>query len=206
MRALLVGSVGTRARQRRWDLFAGRFPDLADMDVVDLGGTLDYWLQAPVRPRSLCVVNLHGSELGDPPAWARTVEADACTWSTLGRYDLVVSNSLIEHVTGWERRLMLADQIHRLADHHWIQTPYRYFPIEPHWICPGLQHAPVPVRAWVSRWWPLMHTRAVDWHTAVYNALEVDLLTRTEMRWLFPDSQIVSERWLGLTKALVAVR
>lgn len=209
VRAALVdrpGSVAAKARQRRWAMLLDRFPRLGEMDVVDLGGTVDYWLSAPVRPRTLCVVNLRGSELGEPPSWARTVEADACTWSPSGRYDLVVSNSLIEHLTGWERRRMLSDQIHRLADHHWVQTPYRYFPVEPHWICPFLQHAPVAVRAWVSRWWPLMHSRAQDWHTSVYNALEVDLLSKTEMRWLFPDSQLLVEGWMGLPKALIATR
>ena len=25
---------------------------------------------------------------------------------------------------------------------HWVQTPYRYFPIEPHWIAPGMQFLP----------------------------------------------------------------
>lgn len=51
-----------------------------------------------------------------------------------------------------------------------------------------------------------MHSRAQDWHTSVYNALEVDLLSKTEMRWLFPDSQLLVEGWMGLPKALIATR
>jgi hypothetical protein len=35
---------------------------------------------------------------------------------------------------------------------------------------------------------------------------EIDLLTEAEMRALFPDAQIIKERFLGFTKSLIAVR
>ncbi len=37
----------------------------------------------------------------------------------------------------------------------WVQTPYRYFPIEPHWIFPGFQFLPLSARTEISRRWPL---------------------------------------------------
>ena len=32
------------------------------------------------------------------------------------------------------------------------------------------------------------------------------ILSRTEMRYLFPESEIVSERFLGLCKSLIAIK
>lgn len=53
-------------------------------------------------------------------------------------------NSPLEHVGGGhERRLRFAESVHALADRHRVQTPYRYFPIKPHWLAPGMQFLPV---------------------------------------------------------------
>jgi hypothetical protein len=40
----------------------------------------------------------------------------------------------------------------------------------------------------------------------VEGVLEIELLGTTEMQQYFPDSEILPERLLGLTKSLVAVR
>jgi hypothetical protein len=45
--------VSTRSRLRRWGEFVSRFPDLAEMNALDLGGTTAFWEAAPVRPGSL---------------------------------------------------------------------------------------------------------------------------------------------------------
>jgi hypothetical protein len=87
-----------------------------------------------------------------------------------------------------------------------VQTPYRYFPVEPHFLFPGFQFLPLKARAALVQRWPLVHTRPGDHDAAVSAALHVELLGRTELEALFPDSEIVSEKLAGLTKSLVAVR
>lgn len=172
--------------------------------MLDLGGTAGYWRSAPVRPEHVTVVNLSPETSGEP--WITTVTGDACTFQTGGQFDVVISNSLLEHVGGPARRRQVADVVHVAADRHWIQTPYRYFPIEPHWLFPGLQWLPIPVRVLVTRHWPLGHRHAKTRDEALDLVLEVDLVTRTEMASLFPHSRLWSERWAGLTKSLVAIR
>lgn len=219
LRSLLVdgpSSVGGRARARRRELLARVFPDIESYNVLDLGGTAYSWMQeGAVRPKSVTLVNLFDGELTvrqeqDPlPDWLTLVVGDACDLpdELLDRhYDLVFSNSLIEHVGGPARRTMLAAQVHATADRHWIQTPYRYFPVEPHWLFPLFQFLPLVVRAWLSRVWPLAHTRATTWDGAVATALDTELLGITELRHLFPGSTVHRERFLGLTKSVVLVR
>jgi hypothetical protein len=202
------GSVGQRARARRWDLVLELFPDLADMDVVDLGGRVSTWLGAPVRPRSVHVLNLEGQDDADTET-ITTSYGDACALpSELAsrRYDLVFSNSVLEHVGGHERRSRFADSVHALADRHWVQTPYRYFPVEPHWLFPGMQFLPLSARSAIAQRWPLVHTRPDTRPDAVRDALWVELVSITELRHYFPGSEIHREQMAGLTKSIVAAK
>jgi hypothetical protein len=201
-------SFAARYRVRRWTWLSATFPDLGEMSVVDLGGTVDAWLNAPVRPARVHLLNLEKPP-NDLPEWAHCDLADACALpeSVLkGPYDLVVSNSVLEHVGGHERRRRFADAVHRLADRHWVQTPYRYFPVEPHWLFPGFQFLPAAARTVVARHWPLVHTPPADRETALRSALGVELIGRTEMAFYFPGSMIRSERMAGLVKSLIAVK
>jgi hypothetical protein len=88
-----------------------------------------------------------------------------------------------------------------------VQTPYRYFPIEQHFLFPGLQFLPPAAQARVAMRWPLGAYRGFPSHAdAVQEVLRIDLLSATEMRHCFPTSEIRRERVCGLTKSLIAVR
>jgi hypothetical protein len=178
------------------------------MSVIDLGGTVEAWQRASLRPALVHVVNLEEPP-ADVPAWIEADQADACNLPdhiARRHYDLVFSNAVIEHVGGHAQRLRFADAVHRLAPRHWIQTPYRYFPIEPHWLFPGFQFLPLAARAEVSRYWPLVHVQSASHAEGVNAALSVDLLSRTEMARYFPDSTLRYEKMMGLIKSLIAVQ
>ena len=196
-------SMSSRARAARWERFRTEFPDLSSMRVLDLGGTPAYWRSAPVTPAAVTTVNLTAPDAPEP--WLTTTAGDACAFTGTG-YDLVVSNSLLEHLGGPERRRQFAEVVHRAADRHWVQTPYRYFPVEPHWLFPGFQFLPVPARVAVTRHWRFGHRHQPDPTRALKLVLEVDLVGSTEMAHLFPHSTIWHERAGGLTKSLVAIR
>ncbi|HEY7628441.1 MAG TPA: class I SAM-dependent methyltransferase [Ilumatobacteraceae bacterium] len=201
-------SLGARSRRRRWKTFRGHFPDIESMAVIDLGGTVDYWLRAPLHPRRVHVVNLEEPRT-DIPDWI-TVDLGDATDSELpkrvGSYDLVYSNSVIEHVGGHERRRAFAANVAALAPSHWIQTPYRYFPVEPHWVCPFMQYLPLKARARLGLHWPLVHTPHKDLDSAIDAQLSVELLDITSMRHYFADSTIAFDRLAGLVKSVIAIR
>ncbi|KXK61052.1 hypothetical protein AWW66_15600 [Micromonospora rosaria] len=201
-------SFGARRRARRAAWLSRTFPDLADMDILDLGGRVENWTRVPVRPKRVHVVNLEPlpTEL---PEWAEADHADACELPTAiraRRYDLVFSNSVLEHVGGYERRRRMAEAVRDLAPAYWVQTPYRYFPVEPHWVAPGMQFLPLPARVFVARKWPLAYNPGKPYELAMKQVLNTELIGRAEMRYLFPDAAIRGERLLGMTKSLIAVR
>lgn len=203
------GSLAHAARAKRWRMLLRCFPDLAEMCVLDLGGTPDAWRTAPVRPARVVIVNLDPSIARHAEAGITPVVGDACkpllpAHLAAQRFDLVYSNSVIEHVGGHYRRLQFAENVHKYADHHWVQTPYRYFPIEPHWLFPGMQWLPFRARVVVSHRWPHGHFPRAGLEQATRNVQEVELLSAAEMRSYFLDSSIWFERFAGLPKSLVA--
>lgn len=201
-------SWGARRRRQRAGWLAETFPDLAQMSIIDLGGRVSTWARAEVRPKRVHVVNLETLPT-EIPDWAEVDHGDACALPVhvaSRRYDLVFSNSVLEHVGGHERRVRFAEAVHSLSDAHWVQTPYRYFPIEPHWIAPGMQFLPVAARTAVARKWPLAYTPNKTYEGALKQVLWTELVDRTQMRHYFPDSHIRTERLAGIPKSLIAVR
>lgn len=196
-------SLAEAKRARRWDQLAATFPDIADMRVLDLGGTLEAWERSLVGPDRVVCVNPFQPACRRGPF--ELVNGDACTWSG-GGFDLVYSNSTIEHVGGHHRRQCFAAAVLGSAPRHWVQTPYRYFPIEPHVVAPLVQHLPLAVRAWVCEWWPLQHARPGCRSAAAAEQMGTELLDITMMRAYFPGSEIRFERVCGLVKSLVAVQ
>jgi hypothetical protein len=178
------------------------------MRVLDLGGTAESWRRAPVRPEHVHLVNPTGPDDSLPP-WMSTEIGDACALDDDlldGRFDLVYSNSVIEHVGGHARRVQFAAMVEAAAPRHWVQTPYRYFPIEPHLLAPGLQYLPLWLRARISRSWPLVHTRSGDLDDAIASQLGTELLDITQLRHYFPSSAILYERIAGIVKSIIVVR
>jgi len=198
-------SLGAQLRLRRWERFAERFPDFQQMRVLDLGGTTLFWERAPIRPKTVTVINLGAPGEGSP--WVRVIDGDACEAPELvgdEQFDLVFSNSLIEHLGGHLKRARFAEVVRSMAPRHAVQTPYRYFPIEPHWIFPGFQFLPVNVRSEIAPRWPLGHTYGWPAQQARDEVLFTEVLSHTEMAAYFPESDIEWERFAGLPKSMTA--
>jgi hypothetical protein len=200
-----AGSVTNRCRQLRNEEFKRRFPDLAEMRVLDLGGTALSWRTTGLRAKAVVLVNL--DDVGQPEEpWLTHIRADACS-GDFGKFDLVFSNSLLEHLGGHARREQLVEVIEKSAPRWWVQTPYRYFPIEPHWVFPGFQFLPFRTRVAITRHWNVGHQPATtDKAAAAKLVASVELVSATEMRSYFPTSEIWFERFAGVPKSIVAIR
>jgi hypothetical protein len=198
-------SLSGRARARRWRRLADAFPDISEMTVLDLGGDARAWRAAPVRPARVILLNIFEQQVEEP--WMEATVGDACDpEAELPTADLVYSNSVIEHVGGHWRRERFAEAVRR-APRYWVQTPYRYFPIEPHFMIPWAQHLPFAARASLLARWPLgNYAKLDDRDQALRHVLDIELLDLAEMGLYFPDAEVLRERALGLTKSLIAVK
>ncbi len=176
------------------------------MRVLDVGGYARAWQGSGVRPWHLTLLNLDAQTEPLEP-WMTTVRGDACDALDLGSFDLVYSNSVIEHVGGHWRRARYAELIQRSAPRFWVQTPYRYFPIEPHFLMPAMQHLPLSLQARVVTRWPIGSYRVVkDRETALRDAMGVELLGKTQFASYFPGAELVPERLGPIVKSWIAIK
>ena len=113
-------------------------------------------------------------------------------------FDVAFSNSVIEHVPK-SLQPKFAEEMGRVADRYFVQTPNRYFPIEPHYQLPLFQFLPERARKALNRRFTLGWQAKGEWE-------EITLLSARDLRRLFPDAEIHREKVLGLTKSLIAVR
>ena len=97
-----------------------------------------------------------------------------------------------------------ADSVRKAGTHFWVQTPYRYFPLEPHLVFPGFQFLPPAAKVKVAQHWPLSHIRGRSDVEPVAYVMDHELVTVTEMETLFPGADVLRERVGPLVKSLVA--
>jgi len=124
-----------------------------------------------------------------------------------GHFDLCHSNSVIEHVGLWRDMQAFARETRRVARSYYVQTPNYWFPIDPHfWRMPIFHWLPRPVRAGLVRVLPLAAGgRAEDLSKAYEMVDSARLLTRGQMRYLFPEGHLQAERLMLLPKSYMAV-
>jgi hypothetical protein len=122
-------------------------------------------------------------------------------------FDVVHSNSVIEHVGGWREQWRMAREIRRLAPRYFVQTPNFWFPLEPHFRAPFIHWLPEPWRVSIlMRWACGFHPRARSAGEARQMLDDARLVDARAMRELFPDAVVERERFAGFTKSLIAVR
>lgn len=189
--------------------FAGECGITQTTRILDIGGTPDCWRLIPVRPR-LVLLNTPraGEDLAGAESW---VAADGRRLPFADQsFDLVFSNSVIEHVGDADSQRQFAREVARVGRRYWIQTPNRWFPVEQHLLTPLIHWLP---RSWqravVPRFnlWSILVPVTPDrrrFYVEHYLA-DVKLLDAGELRALFPNAGIIRERFLGITKSLIAV-
>lgn len=179
--------------------------------IIDIGGTEWYWRIASSHIDDeriqIDLVNLEASETTRPNF--RSLLGNACDLHEFGdmSYDLVHSNSVIEHVGTWDAMWRMAKNVRRLAPAYFVQTPYFWFPLEPHFRCPFFHWMPESWRYRLIMLKDMGHMpKAHSVSDAVRTVQSSVLLDQGQFSTLFPDAEIRRERVLGLTKSLMAIR
>jgi SAM-dependent methyltransferase len=187
---MLFDPLQRRFRARRMALLASTVGLTRDTRVLDVGGTIDIWRLAPVMPR-LVLLNMQRAryEVGGAEA---VVLGDGTRLPFADQsFDLVFSNSVIEHVGSRAQQARFAAEIARVGKRFWVQTPNRYFPIEQHLWTPFLH------------WLPRASGEQHEYYVRHYLD-SIRLLTASDLRALFPGATVRRERFLGWTKSLLA--
>lgn len=179
--------------------------------ILDIGGTERYWdIAGPFLTQNAITIDLMNLEATQVEHTRfRSIAGDASNLVDLVdmSYDLVHSNSVIEHVGSWDRMVKMAENVRRLAPRYYLQTPNFWFPFEPHFRAPFFHWLPEQVRYRIYMRKSLgFRGKAPSVDAAMRSIQGACLLDKRQMQTLFPDAQIKGERVLGLTKSWMAVR
>lgn len=193
---------GTRFRARRMSAFESFAGLTSESTVLDVGGTPVMWNLASVRPR-LVLLNLSVSRQSGPPASAVLADGTQLPFRDQS-FDLVFSNSVIEHVGDIERQRQFARELTRVGRRFYVQTPNRWFPIEPHVLTPLVHFLPARVRRIVLRNFTIWGLITRPSQASVDKFVrETRLLDAAGMTSMFPQGELLRERFAGLTKSLI---
>jgi SAM-dependent methyltransferase len=219
-RAAVRSSTGCRNRRAR--LFLDRLQPTATDEIIDLGGGKGGYLAGILPYRGNVTI-------ADIDPAVLKIATDAYGFNTVcldgsaifpianQEYDVVFCSSVIEHITGPREEIFdmldsrqfaasaraaqanFAAEIRRIGRRYFVQTPYKYFPVEPHSFLPFFI-------VWLPRRWQIKLLGFFGRHWIKSVQADFRLLTVKDMRELFPDAEIVLERYCGLVKSIVAIR
>lgn len=201
-------SLAIRFRRQRFAFFLSLLSRLKrPIHILDIGGTESYWKMLMLDADEqvfITLLNLKEEGVSLPNVISLAGDARSLTMDNAS-FDVVFSNSVIEHVGSYQDQQRMANEVRRVGKCYFVQTPNRDFPLEPHFLFPFFQFLPVRTRIWLLQnfnlgWFP----RTPDAVKAKEVVESVRLLDRHEFAELFPDSIIYEEKVLGLTKSFVA--
>ena len=131
-------------RRRLFKRFIDQFPK--PVRVIDIGGTENFWLRLGVREEDgldITLLNNHHIDKTQETAPIRSgfitdrrADARFLTEADLQEYDLVFSNSTIEHFATQDEQKALCDIIDRSGLPYFIQVPNKNALVDPHFPHP----------------------------------------------------------------------
>jgi len=167
--------------------------------ILDVGGTPDLWRSAAGEGLRVTLLNLP-KQIAALTAADRerfdTIAGDACNASDMvSSFDVVFTNSVLEHVGSARRQALFAATINRAAA-FWVQVPAPMFPMEVHCRLPLWWLMPPSVRRrLIWRW----HRQGKTWIARQMAGTRP--ISRRRLRTLFPRGRILTERLFGLPKS-----
>jgi predicted SAM-dependent methyltransferase len=204
-------SLGAKFRAKRLrkfeKLFFRNFNPEKPIQILDVGGTASFWKrsQIPNIPGvRITLLNLHLEKTTHPHISPMIGDATEMKNFEDKKFDLVFSNSVIEHLYSFENQVKMAGEIQRVGKKYFIQTPNKYFPIEAHYALPFAQYLPKKLLFFILTKTKLSRFKRWDHQAAQQYLDEIRLLNESEMRMLFTESKILKEKTIGLTKSITA--
>ena len=200
-------SLGDRFRARRFRFFETCLKQLnMPIHILDVGGTQSFWLNRDYGNKpgiKITILNLEKEEVEVENMDSVAGDATDLNAFNDNQFDLVFSNSVIEHLYTYENQQKMAGECQRVGKYHFIQTPNKYFLIEPHYQFPFFDQLPDWLGFWIltktklslgQKWLP----------TNARNTMaEIRLLSKREFMGLFKGSKLYTERLLFLRKSFI---
>jgi hypothetical protein len=215
----LIASIRQRAAAKRSRLFRDFvLHHSRPVRVLDLGGTSEMWRRWGVTEADgfeVTLLNHHridGTHRHAPLSqrFVRELRADALTLSPslLAGYDLIFSNSMLEHLPLREDQETLAGLIVGSGLPYFIQVPNKLSPVDPHFPHPFVPFFAIFPRELQARLLTLSElgsgSRAATLADARLQFATYHPLGHADLRRLFPSATLRTQWLLGLPMSIIA--
>ena len=208
LRNKLLKKIQIILRKRRFSIFNWLISSLdRPISILDLGGTQKFWEEMEFIDNKevyMTLLNVKKIEVKYKNYSSITGDATNLEQYKENQFDVVFSNSVIEHVGDETKQKLMAEEIKRVAKYYFVQTPSIRFPIEPHFRFLGFQYLPLMVKIFLIKHFNLGHYKKIeDTNRAKSLAQSINLLSYKQCKKLFPDAEIKKEKFIGLTKSYI---
>ncbi len=143
----MITALRNYSRRRRAGFFHSFIAAMKrPLNIVDLGGTVKFWADWGIALQdrlNITLINNHrldptnrGSDNPFPFILNRDADATELTVADLRQYDLIFSNSFLEHLEDRRAQARLARAIVASRVPYFIQVPNKRSPIDPHFPSP----------------------------------------------------------------------
>lgn len=203
------GSYANKFRKKRFKLFTELTHSMPKpVKVIDLGGTVNFWKQMELtNPQDALITILNIEEENESLPNVTFIKGDVCNPGiSLKNFDLIFSNSVIEHVGSKEKREQMASVVISAGKSYFIQTPNYWFPFEPHFLFPFFQFLPRFFRIFLVKNFNMGWFRKTsDKKSAEEIVDSIYLVKLNEFRSLFPCVTIHKEKVFLFNKSFTAI-
>ena len=210
-----------RCRRKRGEVFKQYLKPKAKDFILDLGGEDGAYIsQLLPFKTNVYIADINAKKLKrSAQKGYKTIQLNEAGKIPVedGYFDIIFCSSVIEHVTvdkkdiksiqtnrefrdvAFKRQKKLAGEIERVGKRYFVQTPYKYFPLESHSRLPFIlvllpRKVQIKIIKFFRKFW---FARTIpDWN----------LLTVKDMKFLFPGAKIIKERAFFFTKSLMAIK
>lgn len=200
-------SLGNKFRQRRFEFFENAIKNYPKpLKILDIGGTEQFWKNRGFANNpdfSIMLVNLYKEEPSSENINSEIGNAVDLSQFEDYSFDIVFSNSVIEHLFDLESQGKMASEVQRLGKYHFIQTPNKYFPIEPHFLFPLFQFLPKSFKMFLLTKTKLIRGVKHDYKYSKSKIDEIKLLSGQQLKKMFPSSFLFKEKFFGFVKSFV---
>lgn len=213
-----VRSGAAKDRSRIFKDYIAQLP--RPLSIVDLGGAAGMWKRWGVTEADhlhLTLINNHHIDKSHQKEelYGSFIKAEQEDVLRLGPeflepFDLVFSNSMMEHLESREAQARLASTIIRSGRPYFIQIPNKKSLIDPHFphpFAPFFACLPRTIRAALLTLHPLgSGNRSKNYRESLRRMGFYNPIGQKELKALFPEAEIESERLFGLPMSIIALR
>ncbi len=201
-------SLAYKYRKKRFNFFLKVIENLAKpIKILDVGGTEWFWGKMGLcNAKDIKIVLLNTTKQKVICSNIKSKIGDGRNMKGFKskEFDVVFSNSVLEHVGNYSDQKEMAREIERVGKRYFVETPNKYFPFDPHFHLPFWELYPRKLKIL------LLSRFNLGWYRKIPDVLEAEkvvdsirLLDESDLKKLFPQANLIKEYFFGIIKSFI---